>query len=85
MSCGIFCSSSSRSSTDATSRPSAKSVVSCSFVEVVCVVIRLSEDTNLFTTEDTVDAEGNRIKNFSSVSPVSSVVERFSMWRAQLV
>src|SRR2546427_12018832 len=32
MSCGIFCSSSSRSRTDATSRPSAKSVVNCSVV-----------------------------------------------------
>src|ERR671932_718360 len=30
ISCGIFCSSSSRFSTEATSRPSAKSVVSCS-------------------------------------------------------
>src|SRR5216117_1123617 len=38
MSVGIFCRSSSRSSTDATSRPSAKRVVNCSKV-FACVVM----------------------------------------------
>src|SRR5262245_30259843 len=70
MSCGILCSSSSRSRTDVTSRPSAKSVDSASMAEtggagVSGTIVTITTEN----TEDTGIVSGDLVVSFLRTTP----------------